>query len=213
MPAWQAARAAGIARVLRLPTTPACLPACNLKQETMELVRTKGLFSFYEDGHGECCRVRKVRARRPLGRGRERRVGREGRGGLHTRAAAHPCSSLPVPPTHPPTPTTPPATQVRPLRRQLTGLKAWITGQRKDQSPGTRMAVPAVQVGAGWVGGRCNGGVAVGRRGVGGHFAPTHPHAPTPALTHTHAHAHALIRQPTHTHNHTSRSLSGGSSV
>ena len=30
-------------------------------------VRTKGLFSFYEDGHGECCRVRKVggcRARR-----------------------------------------------------------------------------------------------------------------------------------------------------
>ena len=30
-------------------------------QETMELVRTKGMFSFYEDGHGECCRVRKVR--------------------------------------------------------------------------------------------------------------------------------------------------------
>ena len=36
--------------------------------------------------------------------------------------------------------------QVRPLRRHLTGLKAWITGQRKDQSPGTRMAVPVVQV-------------------------------------------------------------------
>ena len=36
--------------------------------------------------------------------------------------------------------------QVRPLRRQLTGLKAWITGQRKDQSPGTRAAVPVVQV-------------------------------------------------------------------
>lgn len=36
--------------------------------------------------------------------------------------------------------------QVRPLRKQLTGLKAWITGQRKDQSPGTRMAVPTVQV-------------------------------------------------------------------
>lgn len=36
--------------------------------------------------------------------------------------------------------------QVRPLRRQLTGLKAWITGQRKDQSPGTRQAVPVVQV-------------------------------------------------------------------
>jgi adenylyl-sulfate reductase (glutathione) len=29
--------------------------------ETMELVREKGMFSFYEDGHGECCRVRKVR--------------------------------------------------------------------------------------------------------------------------------------------------------
>ncbi len=25
-----------------------------------ELVRAKGLFSFYEDGHGECCQVRKV---------------------------------------------------------------------------------------------------------------------------------------------------------
>ena len=36
--------------------------------------------------------------------------------------------------------------QVKPLRAQLRGLKAWITGQRKDQSPGTRMAVPAVQV-------------------------------------------------------------------
>lgn len=62
--------------------------------ETMELVRSKGMFSFYEDGHGECCRIRKV----------------------------------------------------RPLRRQLSGLKAWITGQRKDQSPGTRQAVPVVQV-------------------------------------------------------------------
>ena len=30
-------------------------------QETMELVRAKGMFSFYEDGHQECCRVRKVR--------------------------------------------------------------------------------------------------------------------------------------------------------
>jgi len=29
-------------------------------EETMELVRTKGLYSFYEDGHQECCRVRKV---------------------------------------------------------------------------------------------------------------------------------------------------------
>jgi len=36
--------------------------------------------------------------------------------------------------------------QVKPLRRQLKTLKAWITGQRKDQSPGTRMAVPVVEV-------------------------------------------------------------------
>lgn len=62
--------------------------------EVQELVRTKGLFSFYEDGHQECCRVRKV----------------------------------------------------RPLRRALKGLRAWITGQRKDQSPGTRASIPVVQV-------------------------------------------------------------------
>lgn len=62
--------------------------------EVEELVRTKGLFSFYEDGHQECCRVRKV----------------------------------------------------RPLRRALKGLRAWITGKRKDQSPGTRANVPIVQV-------------------------------------------------------------------
>lgn len=62
--------------------------------EVEELVRAKGLFSFYEDGHQECCRVRKV----------------------------------------------------RPLRRALKGLRAWITGQRKDQSPGTRANVPIVQV-------------------------------------------------------------------
>ncbi|KAL0328772.1 UNVERIFIED_CONTAM: 5'-adenylylsulfate reductase 1, chloroplastic [Sesamum calycinum] len=54
----------------------------------------QGLFSFYEDGHQECCRVRKV----------------------------------------------------RPLRRALKGLRAWITGQRKDQSPGTRSEIPVVQV-------------------------------------------------------------------
>ncbi|KAK6946925.1 Thioredoxin domain [Dillenia turbinata] len=62
--------------------------------EVQALVRTKGLFSFYEDGHQECCRVRKV----------------------------------------------------RPLRRALKGLRAWITGQRKDQSPGTRSEIPVVQV-------------------------------------------------------------------
>ena len=33
-------------------------------QETMDLVRVKGMFSFYEDGHQECCRVRKVRVPR-----------------------------------------------------------------------------------------------------------------------------------------------------
>lgn len=62
--------------------------------EVQALVRSKGLFSFYEDGHQECCRVRKV----------------------------------------------------RPLRRALKGLRAWITGQRKDQSPGTRAHIPVVQV-------------------------------------------------------------------
>ncbi|XP_077253916.1 5'-adenylylsulfate reductase 3, chloroplastic-like [Tasmannia lanceolata] len=62
--------------------------------EVQGLVRSKGLFSFYEDGHQECCRVRKV----------------------------------------------------RPLRRALKGLRGWITGQRKDQSPGTRAHIPVVQV-------------------------------------------------------------------
>jgi adenylyl-sulfate reductase (glutathione) len=62
--------------------------------EVQDLVRSKGLFSFYEDSHQECCRVRKV----------------------------------------------------RPLRKALKGLKAWITGQRKDQSPGTRASIPVVQV-------------------------------------------------------------------
>ncbi|XP_057960620.1 5'-adenylylsulfate reductase 1, chloroplastic-like [Malania oleifera] len=62
--------------------------------EVQALVRSKGLYSFYEDGHQECCRVRKV----------------------------------------------------RPLRRALKGLRAWVTGQRKDQSPGTRAEIPVVQV-------------------------------------------------------------------
>lgn len=62
--------------------------------EVTELVNEKGMFSFYEDGHQECCRIRKV----------------------------------------------------RPLRRKLGTLQAWITGQRKDQSPGTRAEIPTVQV-------------------------------------------------------------------
>ncbi len=57
------------------------------------LVSAKGLFSFYEDGHQECCGIRKV----------------------------------------------------APLRRKLSTLDAWITGQRKDQSP-TRANVPVVQI-------------------------------------------------------------------
>ncbi|GGE72544.1 phosphoadenosine phosphosulfate reductase [Streptosporangium jomthongense] len=61
--------------------------------EVQDLVNRKGLFSFYEDGHSECCGVRKV----------------------------------------------------NPLRRKLADVDAWITGQRKDQSPGTRNEVPVVQ--------------------------------------------------------------------
>jgi len=58
-----------------------------------KLVREKGLFSFYRDGHKECCGVRKV----------------------------------------------------EPLGRALAPLRAWVTGQRKDQSPGTRANVPVIQ--------------------------------------------------------------------
>jgi phosphoadenosine phosphosulfate reductase len=59
-------------------------------------VRKKGLFSFYEDGHKECCGVRKV----------------------------------------------------EPLKRALSGLHAWMTGQRADQSPATRSGVPVFQADA-----------------------------------------------------------------
>ncbi len=57
-------------------------------------VKSKGLFSFYEDGHQECCGIRKV----------------------------------------------------EPLKRKLTHVDAWITGQRKDQSQDTRQAVPEIQI-------------------------------------------------------------------
>lgn len=63
-------------------------------QKLQALVSSKGLFSFYEDGHEECCGIRKI----------------------------------------------------EPLRRRLTGLDGWITGQRKDQSPSTRADVPIVQI-------------------------------------------------------------------
>jgi phosphoadenosine phosphosulfate reductase len=59
-----------------------------------ELVRKKGLFSFYQDGHHECCGIRKV----------------------------------------------------EPLGRALAGLKAWITGQRRDQSPATRSAIAVTEL-------------------------------------------------------------------
>ncbi|MAM87421.1 MAG: phosphoadenylyl-sulfate reductase [unclassified Hahellaceae] len=57
------------------------------------MVSQKGLFSFYKDGHEECCGIRKI----------------------------------------------------EPMRRKLATVDAWITGQRKDQSP-TRGNVPLVQV-------------------------------------------------------------------
>jgi thioredoxin-independent 5'-adenylylsulfate reductase len=71
------------------------IEAMSPQAEAVEgLVRRKGLFSFFDDGHEECCGIRKV----------------------------------------------------EPLRRRLSGLSAWMTGQRRDQSPGTRAKVPLVQV-------------------------------------------------------------------
>lgn len=58
-----------------------------------KFVKDKGLFSFYDDNHQECCGVRKI----------------------------------------------------SPLRRKLLEVDAWVTGQRKDQSPGTRAQIPAIQ--------------------------------------------------------------------
>lgn len=62
--------------------------------ELQAFTTEKGLFSFYEDGHSECCAIRKI----------------------------------------------------NPLKRKLTELDAWITGQRKDQSPGTRNSIPTFQL-------------------------------------------------------------------
>jgi phosphoadenosine phosphosulfate reductase len=64
-------------------------------------VREKGLFSFLQDGHQECCGIRKI----------------------------------------------------EPLRRALTGLDAWVTGQRKDQSV-TRVDLAVVQADLAQGGGR-----------------------------------------------------------
>jgi phosphoadenosine phosphosulfate reductase len=57
-------------------------------------VKQKGLFSFYQDGHQECCGIRKV----------------------------------------------------EPLKRKLCTVDAWITGQRKDQSPETRQGISEVEI-------------------------------------------------------------------
>jgi phosphoadenosine phosphosulfate reductase len=57
-------------------------------------VRQKGLFSFYRDGHQECCGIRKV----------------------------------------------------EPLKRALATRRAWMTGQRRDQSPGTRAELGVVEL-------------------------------------------------------------------
>ncbi len=62
-------------------------------ESVQALVAAKGLFSFYEDGHHECCEVRKL----------------------------------------------------QPLRSHLPQFDAWISGQRKDQSP-TRAALPIVEI-------------------------------------------------------------------
>lgn len=59
-----------------------------------KMVSAKGLFSFYEDGHQECCGIRKI----------------------------------------------------APLRRKLSTLDAWITGQRKDQSIDTRQNIAEIEV-------------------------------------------------------------------
>lgn len=58
-----------------------------------KLTSEKGLFSFYQDNHQECCAIRKI----------------------------------------------------GPLQKKLLSLDAWITGQRKDQSPGTRANIPIIQ--------------------------------------------------------------------
>jgi phosphoadenosine phosphosulfate reductase len=58
-----------------------------------KLINNKGLYSFYEDGHEECCNIRKV----------------------------------------------------EPLRKKLKHLDAWITGQRRDQSP-ARAEVAVIEI-------------------------------------------------------------------
>jgi len=61
--------------------------------ELEAFTRSKGLYSFYDDGHEQCCGIRKI----------------------------------------------------APLRKHLQGLDAWITGQRRDQSP-TRTDVATAEI-------------------------------------------------------------------
>ncbi|MFT0211042.1 phosphoadenylyl-sulfate reductase [Pseudomonas sp. F1_0610] len=63
-------------------------------EELAHFVHEKGLFSFYQDGHSQCCSIRKI----------------------------------------------------APLRRKLSTISAWITGQRRDQSPSTRNQVAHVEL-------------------------------------------------------------------
>ena len=74
-----------------------CFPESEAVQA---FTQEKGLFSFFKDGHQECCGIRKV----------------------------------------------------QPLRKKLASLDAWITGQRKDQSPGTRNEIPVIQFDNGFSG-------------------------------------------------------------
>jgi len=62
-------------------------------QRLSQFIGEQGLFSFYEDGHEDCCGIRTV----------------------------------------------------EPLRNKLATVDAWITGQRRDQSP-TRTDVPVIQL-------------------------------------------------------------------
>lgn len=64
------------------------------QQALQNFVKEKGLFSFYEDGHQQCCGVRKI----------------------------------------------------EPLKQKLATLDAWITGQRRDQSPGTRSNIELIEL-------------------------------------------------------------------
>tara|TARA_R110001592_G_scaffold76731_5_gene231409 strand:- start:2246 stop:2965 length:720 start_codon:yes stop_codon:yes gene_type:complete len=66
------------------------------QQPLQTLTTAKGMFSFFEDGHQECCGVRKI----------------------------------------------------QPLKNKLATLDAWITGQRRDQSPGTRSNIEMIEVDA-----------------------------------------------------------------